>query len=296
MVHIANLKYYLQKGLVLKKINRCIKFKQKAWLQEWIDFNTDKRKEATNDFHKDLFKLMNNAVFGKTMENVRSHMDYELVDNIHRLEKCLNSPTMKNRHPISDDLIGIEKIKAVVKLNKPIYVGMAILDLSKLHMYRFYYDVLKPMYGERIKLVYTDTDSFVIHIETDDLYEDLKQISDYMDFSDYPKDHPNYDTTNKKVLGKFKDEMHGNIIAEFIALKPKMYAFKVEDGKEQKKQKEYQKKRSNKIWTSNCIKKPLKKTMFPRLNLIALDHMVIKYIALHAQKLDLVTMKIKGTT
>jgi len=134
---------------------------------------------------------------------------------------------------------------------------MAILDLSKLHMYRFYYDVLKPMYGEKIKLVYTDTDSFVIHIETDDLYEDLKQISDYMDFSDYPKDHPNYDTTNKKVLGKFKDDMHGNIIAEFIALKPKMYAFKVEDGKEQKKQKEYQKKRSNKIWTSNCIKKTL---------------------------------------
>ena len=120
VVHIANLKYYLQKGLVLKKINRCIKFKQKARLQEWIDFNTDKRKEATNDFHKDLFKLMNNAVFGKTMENVRSHMDYELVDNINRLEKCLNSPTMKNRHPISDDLIGIEKIKAVVKLNKPL--------------------------------------------------------------------------------------------------------------------------------------------------------------------------------
>ena len=111
---------------------------------------------------------------------------------------------------------------------------MAILDLSQLHMYRFYYDVLKPMYGERIKLVYTDTDSFVIHIETDDLYEDLKQISDYMDFSDYPKDHPNYDTTNRKVLGKFKDEMNGNIITEFIALKPKMYAFKVEDGKEQK--------------------------------------------------------------
>ena len=142
---------------------------------------------ATNDFEKDLFKLMNNAVFGKTMENVRSHMDFELVDNITRLEKCLNSPTMKNRHPINDNLIGIEKIKSVVKLNKPIYVGMAILDLSKLHMYKFYYDVLKPIYGERIKLAYTDTDSFVIHIETEDLYKDLQHISSYMDFSDYPQ-------------------------------------------------------------------------------------------------------------
>ena len=108
---------------------------------------------------------------------------------------------------------------------------MAILDLSNLHVYRYYYDVLKPMYGEKVKLAYTDTDSFVIHIETQDLYEDLKQIEDYMDFSDYPTDHPNYNTTNTQVLGKFKDEMNGNIITEFIGLKPKMYAMKVEDGK-----------------------------------------------------------------
>ena len=101
-------------------------------------------------------------------------------------------------------------------------------------MYKFYYDVLKPIYGGRIKLAYTDTDSFVIHIETEDLYKDLQHINSYMDFSDYPKHHCNYDNTNKKVLGKFKDEMNGNIITEFIALKPKMYAFQVEGQKEQK--------------------------------------------------------------
>ena len=283
--------------MILKRVNRCIKFKQPPWLEKWISFNTDKRKEATTDFGKDLFKLMNNAVFGKTMENVRSHMDYKLVDNIVRLEKCMNSPTMKNRHPINDNLIGIENIKSVVKLNKPIYVGMAILDLSKLHMYRYYYDVLKPMYGDKMRLAYTDTDSFVIHIETEDIHEDLKQIEDYMDFSDYPTDHPNYNIANKKVLGKSKHEMNGGITTEFIGLKPKMYVMKVEDGKEQKKQREFQKTLSNKIWVSICINKQhLKQITFSMWSLTALDHTYTNYSALHVLKQDLVTMNIKGIT
>ena len=108
VVHIRNLKYYLEKGLVLTNIHRCIKFKQNEWLKPWIDFNTEKRKESTNEFHKDLFKLMNNAVFGKTMEDVRSHADFELVDNIGRIEKCLNSPTFKHKHIINNELVGIE--------------------------------------------------------------------------------------------------------------------------------------------------------------------------------------------
>ncbi len=237
VVHIRNLKYYLEKGLRLLKIHKCLKFSQNDWLKQYIEFNNDKRTKAKNDFEKDLFKLMNNAVYGKTMENVREHVDFELVDNIVRLEKCLNSPKLKHRHPINDNLIGIEKIKAVVKLNKPIYVGMAILDLSKLHMYKFYYDILKEKDNEQIKLAYDDTDSFIIHVETEDLYDDLKEISEHMDFSDYKKEHKNYDNTNKKVLGKFKDEMNGNIITEFIGLKPKMYSLKTEDKKEQKKAK-----------------------------------------------------------
>ena len=168
-----------------------------------------KKKKATNDFETELFKLMNNAVFGKTMEDVRSHMDFELVDDIKRLEKCLNNPTMKNRHFINDTLIGVEQIKSVVRLNKPIYVGMAILDLSKLHMYKCYYDVLKGKYNNKIKLTYIDTDSFVIHVEIDDLYNDLKQINNHMDVSDYPKQHDNFDLSNKQVLGHFKDGVHG---------------------------------------------------------------------------------------
>ena len=117
-------------------------------------------------------------------------------------------------------------------------MGMSILDYSKIHMYSFYYDVLKPKHQDNIKLVYTDTDSYVIKVETDDLYEDFKEINEYMDFSDYNVEHPNYDKTNKKVLGKFKDEMNGKIITHFIGLKPKAYCYKVYgDEKEHKKSK-----------------------------------------------------------
>ena len=257
VVHIRNLKYYLEMGLKLKQIHRTIKFKQSEWLKPWIDFNTTKRKQSTNEFYKDLFKLMNNAVFGKTMEDVRSHQEFELVDNIVRLEKCLNNPTLKNRHIINDSLVGVEKIKQVVKLNKPIYIGMAILDLSKLHMYEFFYGVLKPKYGDRIKLAYTDTDSFVTHIETDDVFKDFREIGENMDFSDYPVDHPNHSTANKKRIGKFKDEVNGKIISEFIGLKPKMYAMQMDDGIDYKKAKGVPKNIVKKHINFNMYKKTL---------------------------------------
>ena len=198
----------------LKKIHRCIIFNQEAWLEPWIALNTQKRTNAKNDFEKDLFKLMNNAVYGKTMEDVRGHVDFELVNNKKRLEKVISNPNMKHRHIINDNLIGVEKTKTYVKLNKPIFAGVAILELSKLHMYRFHYDVMQVKYGSNIKMCYTDTDSFIYHIHTNDLYKDFNglDLNSYMDFSDYNPNHPNYDLTNKKVLGKFKDEFNGKPI------------------------------------------------------------------------------------
>ena len=238
VLHINILKFYLKQGLKLKKVNRVISFKQKQWLKPWIDFNTEKRKQATSDFEKDKYKLMNNAVYGKTMENVREHINFELVDTQERYAKCVNNPTFKHRHIINENLVGVEKLKEKVKLNKPIYVGMSILDLSKLHMYSFYYDVLKEKYNENVRLVYTDTDSFVIHTKTKDVYDDFNEIKEQMDFSGYDKNHKCYDPTNKKVLGKFKDECDGKIITHFIGLKPKSYAFKVfNEVKEEKKSK-----------------------------------------------------------
>ena len=204
VLHINILKYYLKQGLKLKKVNKVIEFAQKEWLKPWIDFNTNKRKQATSDFEKDMYKLMNNAVYGKTMENVREHINYELVDTVERYEKCVNHPTFKHRHIINENLIGVEKVKGVVKLNKPIYVGMSILDLSKLHMYSFYYDVLKERYKENVRLAYTDTDSFIIHTKTKDIYDDFNEIKDQMDFSGYDKNHKCYDATNKKSIRKIQ--------------------------------------------------------------------------------------------
>ena len=227
VLHISALKFYLQHGLRLKKVHRAISFKQANFLKPFIEFNTEKRKNANNDFEKDLFKLMNNSVYGKTMENVRKHGDFEIVHAPERFQKLVNKPLFKHRHIINEDLVIVEKDKHTVELSKPIYMGMSILDYSKIHVYSFYYDVLKPKYQDNIKLVYTDTDSYVIKVETDDLYEDFKEINEYMDFSDYKVEHPNYDKTNRKVLGKFKDEMNDKIITHFIGLKPKAYCYKV---------------------------------------------------------------------
>ena len=169
---------------------------------------------------------------------VREHINFELVDTPERFQKVVNDPCYKYRHIINENLVGVEKIKNTIKLNKPIYVGVSILDLSKLHMHKFYYDVLKEKYKDNIRLIYTDTDSFVTHIKTDDIYEDFKDISKHMDYSGYDKAHKCYDPINKKVLGKFKDEVDGKIITHFIGLKPKSYSFKVyKQDKEEKKSK-----------------------------------------------------------
>ena len=236
VVHIRTLQFYLKHGLKLKKIHRAIKFEQEEILKPYIEFNTEKRKNARNDFEKDIFKLLNNAVFGKTMEDKRKHLDFEIVSDERRFLKCVNNPSFKHSHIINENLVGVEKRKPKLKLDKPIFIGMSILDLSKQHMYKFHYDVMKPKYGDNIRMVYTDTDSFVFHTKTDDIYQDLKEINDEMDFSGYDKNHKCYDATNKKVLGKFKDECEGKIMIGFIGLRPKCYAFKIHgDEKEYKK-------------------------------------------------------------
>ena len=227
VVHIRTLQFYLKRGLKLKKIHRAIKFEQEEILKPYIEFNTDKRKNSRNDFEKDIFKLLNNAVFGKTTEDKRKHLDFEIVSDERRFMKCVNSPSFKHSHIINENLVGLEKQKPKLKLDKPIFIGMSILDLSKQHMYRFCYDVMKPKYGDNIRMVYTDTDSFVFHSKTDDIYQNLKERNDEMGLSGYDKSHNCFDATNKKVLGKFEDECEGKIMTGFIGLRPKCYAFKI---------------------------------------------------------------------
>ena len=170
---ICTFKQALIHGLILKKVDRVVQFNQKAWLKPYIDMNAELRKEAKNDFEKDFFKLMNNAVFGKTMENVRKHRDIKLVTTDEKRNKLVSEPNYHTTKHFSENLLAIEMKKTKVKMNKPVYLGMSILDISKMLMYEFWYDYIKPKYKDKAKLCYMDTDSFVIHTETGDFYKDI---------------------------------------------------------------------------------------------------------------------------
>ena len=173
VIHITALKQAVNHGLKLTKVHRIIQFDQEAWLKPYIDMNTDLRKDAKNDFEKGFFKLMNNSVFGKTMENVRNHRDIRVVKTDKKRSILASEPNYHSTKYISKDLLIMEMKKVEVKMNKLIYLDQAILDLSKTLMYEFCYDYIKPMYGDKAKLCYTDTDSLVIHIKTEGFYKDI---------------------------------------------------------------------------------------------------------------------------
>ena len=209
VIHIVSLKQALNHGLILKRVHKVIEFEQEAWLKPYIMMNTELRMPAKNDFEKDFFKLMNNAVFGKTMENVRNHRDIKIVTNDKRRSILASEPNYHSTKYISKDLLIMEMKKVEVKMNKPIYRGQAILDISKTLMYEFWYDYIKPMYGDKAKLCYTDTDSLVMHIKTEDFYKDIaNDVERLFDTSNYNRkdDRPLPIGKNKKVIGMFKDE------------------------------------------------------------------------------------------
>ena len=147
VVHINVLKQALDHGLKLRKVHRVIEFDQEAWLKEYIDVNTEVRKKATNDFEKDFFKLMNNAVFGKTMENLRKHWDIKLVKTDKKRNKLVSEPNFLTMKLIDNNLAIIEIRKVKVKMSKPIYLGLSMLDISKITMYEFWYDYVYVWYG-----------------------------------------------------------------------------------------------------------------------------------------------------
>ena len=239
VIHYKNLIQCLKAGMKLKKIHRGIKFIESAWLKPYIDKNTNLRTQAKNNFEKDFFKLMNNSVFGKTMENIRNRVNVKLVNTEERLKKLTAKPNLKSPPKIfSENLVSVHLKKTSLIMNKPVYLGMCILDLSKTIMYDFHYQYIKPKYGEKAKLLFTDTDSLMYEIETEDFYKDISEdVKDRFDTSDYPENHPSGIPTgiNKKVLGMFKDEAAGKIIKEFVGLRAKMYSFIMEDGKENKR-------------------------------------------------------------
>ena len=169
-----------------------IEFDQSPWLKTYIDFNTQLRMAATNDFEKDFFKLMNNLVFGKTMENIRKHRNIKLVTTEEKYLKTIMKPNFKSGVLFGENLMGCEMGKVKVVMKKPVYLGQAILDLSKIIMYEFHYDYMKPKYdGENLKLCYMDTDSLVYEIKAEDFYADIvDDVLDRFDTSGYIPDRP----------------------------------------------------------------------------------------------------------
>ena len=238
VIHYKNLIQCLRLGMKLKRIHRGIKFVESAWMKPYIDMNTELRTKAKNNFEKDHYKLMNNSVFGKTMENIRNRVNVKLVNNEEKARKLIAKPNYKSCKIFSENLISIHMKKTSLLMNKPVYLGACILDLSKTIMYDFHYNYIKPKYGDKAKLLFTDTDSLMYEIETEDFYKDInKDVKDRFDTSNYPDNHPSGIPTgiNKKVLGMFKDEAGGKIIKEFVGLRAKMYSYKMAEGEESKR-------------------------------------------------------------
>nr|XP_022910638.1 uncharacterized protein LOC111421694 [Onthophagus taurus] len=237
-------------GLKVCKINRVLSFRQSAWLKSYIDKNTELRQSAKNAFEKDFFKLMNNAVFGKTMENVDKRVDVRLVtswEDVHGhragrpklgARSLIAKLNFKNIKIFTETFSAIQMERLHIVYDKPLYVGFTVLELSKLLMYNFFYGFLKPKYGEGIRLCYMDTDSFTVLINSNDVYTDVKLNLNKFDTSNYSPDNQfDVPLQNKAVLGLMKDENCGEIMEEFVGLRSKVYANRVADGRVTKKSK-----------------------------------------------------------
>jgi hypothetical protein len=230
VIHYTYLKICLQFGLKLTKIHRALKFTQSPWLKEYIDLNTNLRNSSKNKFDKNLYKTKNNSIYGKTMENVDRRVDVKLVTHWERLARKTNcaeiliaKPYYKDHKIFSENLVAIQMNKTKIEYNKPIYAGFSILDISKTVMYKFFYGYLKKKYGADVSLLYTDTDSLIIEVSTENFYNDIKNNLDKFDTSNYDKDNIYNIPLNISAVGKFKDEYAGDPIKSFYGTGAKAY-------------------------------------------------------------------------
>ena len=241
-----------EQGIQFPKIHRVLRYDQSYWLKPYIDLNTRLRMDSKNTFEQDYYKLLNNSVHGKFLEDVTKYVNFELftTHNTSKYKKyhqrkpyMIKRKMVYHRCPTHEEdpcaescedeegcVVGMEKKKLRIHLNKPIYIGFKVLELSKLVMYQFFYHVLKPIFGHRLRLLATDTDSFILEIESPNLNAELAQIQHHLDLSNYDKEHELYDLNNRKVPGKFKNEYPNKTLTKFVGLRAKCYALESTEG------------------------------------------------------------------
>ena len=223
-------------GMVVEKIHEIIPFKQNKWLEEYKNFNTPKRNKSSNEFEKDIYKLLNNAFYGKTMENVRNRIRVKFIEKDEYKKNQQSKMTFNGIHKSYENCDSYTFKQNEILMDKPIYLGFAVLEISKLHMYETYYDKLQSYFGQKnIQLHYMDTDSFILSVNTKDIIKDLENLEDIFDFSNLDKNHEVFTNKNEKVIVKLKIETPKNIwIDEFVCLRSKMYSFKQGDDSKNK--------------------------------------------------------------
>lgn len=224
VIHIKALRQAMEFGLTLKKIHRAIEFNQAPFIREYVLMNTKLRKHAKSDFESGIYKYINCSIFGKTLEAAHKRKNIEVVSNRSRFQKLVSDPFFESATIFDKNLAAIHKFKKIVKYDRPNIIGQAVLDISKSIIYDFVYRVLKPLYGNSIKILATDTDSICAEITNHDIYEDMFYLDKHFDTSDYPKDHTLFSTKNTKVLGLMKDEFNSTPIQLFAGCRTKAYA------------------------------------------------------------------------
>ena len=235
-LHYRDLKFYIRHGIRILNVHTIYKFKQSPWLAKYIKYNTEQRKKAKTEFEKHFYKLMNNSFYGKTIENIRKRLNFDLIDKLD-IHKILNR---QSKLSFDDKIAEYEKFnlytfnKETIKFTKPIYIGFCVLELSKLLMYERYYDKMQPYFGEdNLELHYLDTDSFIFSFKPiKSLIEDLKHFKDDFDFSDLDPSHELYSNENKKVIAKMKLETLPELdLYEAVFLRSKSYSLNIKQNK-----------------------------------------------------------------
>lgn len=228
VLHALNLKLYLQLGMKIKEVHRVIQFDQKPFMKSWVDFCTDKRSKSTNDFSKNFWKLLVNSVYGKTIESIVDRKQVKICRDPVSFSKLCSKVSYDRHIIINENLVIVLLNPEVVRVDKPYYIGFSILEISKFIMYDFFYNILRPYFGnDGVSLLYSDTDSLAISIHTSDLLQDLKNLEPNMDFSNLNVSHPLFSKQNQAQLFKFKEEFGLRPISRLCALKSKVYSFEI---------------------------------------------------------------------